>query len=269
MNFIVNHQPSYVYTGGKAWDAAAARQQPAVVFIHGADQDHSCWTLQSRWFAHHGYTTLVPDLPGHGRSDGAPLPSVEALADWIIALLDAAGVSQATLVGHSLGSLIVIEAALRHASRVSQAVLITPALPMPVSDVLLNAARHDEARAVAMINDFSYSPHGQMGGNTVPGMWMMGMNQRLMERQKSGVFHTDLNACHQYLRPLDTLRAMSCPTLILAGSRDRMTSPKVAGQLASILPDACLRTLVGGGHALMAEQPDAVLDALRGFIAAA
>lgn len=266
MHITVNNQSSYVYTGGKTLDPANAATQPAIVFIHGAQQDHSCWTLQSRWFAHHGYTTLVPDLPGHGRSGGAPLASVEALADWIVALLDAAGIAKATLVGHSLGSLIVIEAAMRHAGRVDKAVLIGPSLPMPVSEALLDAAANDEPRAAAMINEWSYSPHGQMGGNTVPGMWMLGTNQRLMERQQAGVFHTDLNACNAYTRPIESLVAISAPTLILAGSRDRMTSPKVARQLATTLPHAQLLTLAGGGHALMAEQPDAVLDALRDFV---
>ena len=265
MQITINRQPSYLYTGGKVLDLETVAAKSAIVFIHGAEQDHSCWNLQSRWFAHHGYPTLVPDLPGHGRSSGAPLSSVEALADWVITLLDTLGVEKAVLVGHSLGALVVMEAALRYPSRMEKAVLITPALPMPVSDLLLEAAHNDEPRAVAIINELSYSPHGHMGGNAVLGMWMMGINQRLMERQHPGVFHTDLMACHQYLRPVASLSAMACPTLILAGTRDRMTSPKVAAQLASVIPNARLITVAGGGHALMAERPDALLDALRAF----
>lgn len=267
MHLTIQQHDTYIYTGGKALTAEQIASQPAIVFIHGAQQDHSCWTLQSRWFAHHGFTTLVPDLPGHGRSAGVPLTSVEAMADWIVALLDEVGVKEATLVGHSLGSLVVIDAALRHAGRVAKAVLVTPSLPMPVSEALLDAAQHNEAKAAAMINEWSYSPHGQMGGNTVPGMWMLGMNLRLMARQKTGVFHTDLNACNTYTRTIETLADMRCPTLILAGSRDRMTSPKVAKQLATTLPAARLLVLSGGGHSLMAEQPDAVLDALQDFVA--
>lgn len=266
MQITIDHQPSYVYTGGKALNSGGTATPSAIVFIHGAQQDHSCWSLQSRWFAHHGYNTLVPDLPGHGRSGGAPLGSVEALADWVIALLDAVGIAKATLVGHSLGSLVVIEAALRYPSRVAQAVLVAPSLPMPVSEALLDAAANGQARAAAMINEWSYSAHGQMGGNAASGMWMLGINQRLMERQPAAAFHTDLNACNAYSRPVETLAALNAPTLILAGARDRMTSPKVAKLLASTVPHARLVTLVGG-HALMAEQPDAVLDAIRVFVA--
>ncbi|WP_163478991.1 alpha/beta fold hydrolase, partial [Klebsiella pneumoniae] len=63
--------------------------------------------------AHHGYGVLAVDLPGHGRSAGLPLTRVEAIAAWLHRLLDVAGAQQATLVGHSMGSLIALEAAAR------------------------------------------------------------------------------------------------------------------------------------------------------------
>src|SRR5574343_373200 len=133
MQITVNGHATYVYTGGKKLAPEAVGKQPVVVFIHGAQQDHSCWTLQSRWFAHHGFSVLAPDLPGHGKSDGEPLASVEAIADWIAALLDALGVVQASIVGHSMGSLVTLEFAVRHADRTRQAALIGTSLPMPVA----------------------------------------------------------------------------------------------------------------------------------------
>lgn len=267
MELIVAGQPAYLYTGGKTPAPSDLAQLPAVVFIHGAQQDHSCWTLQSRWFAHHGYTVLVPDLPGHGRSGGAPLASVEALADWIVALLDAAGIERASLVGHSMGSLVALETTLRHPQRVERVALIGTALPMPVSEPLLDAAQHNEPKAAALINAFSYSPEGQLGGCAVPGMWMLGMNQRLMERQKPGVFHTDLTVCNAYARSLEDLSAIRSPLLVIAGTRDRMTAPKAAKAVADSVLGSRLVNIAGSGHALMAEKPDAVLDALRDFIA--
>ena len=62
----------------------------AVVMIHGAGFDHSTWALHSRWFAHHGFSVLAPDLPGHGRSGGKPLPTIADMADWTATLLDTA-----------------------------------------------------------------------------------------------------------------------------------------------------------------------------------
>lgn len=266
MNITVNGLSTYIYTGGKKLLPEAVDRQPVVVFIHGAQQDHSCWTLQSRWFAHHGFSVLAPDLPGHGQSAGEPLASVEAIADWIVALLDVLGVAQANLVGHSMGSLVTLEFAVRHAARTRQAALIGTSLPMPVAPVLLDAARDNEPKAAAMINDWSYSASAQIGGNTVPGLWLLGVNERLMARQKPGVFHTDLAACNAYTRSAESLSVIAAPVLIVSGSQDKMTSPKAAKALLGNIPSARLSTVDGSGHALMAERPDAVLDALIGFI---
>ena len=142
MNFDVQGRVAYAYTGGKPW-ADAPR---CVVFVHGALNDHSVWTLLARWYAHHGYRVLAVDQPSHGRSDGPPLASVEALADWVLALLDAAGVTSAHLVGHSMGSLIALEAASRAPERADGLVMVGTAVPMKVSDALLTTARDDPAR---------------------------------------------------------------------------------------------------------------------------
>src|ERR1700748_1958470 len=114
MQLSVNGVGTFVATGGKPFD----KSLPTVVLLHGAGFDHSTWALHSRWFAHHGFSVLAPDLPGHGRSAGQALPSIAAMADWSAALLDAAGATKARLVGHSMGSLIAIETAARHPDKV-------------------------------------------------------------------------------------------------------------------------------------------------------
>lgn len=263
MELTIQGQATFIYTGGKSLVAGL----PTVVFVHGASQDHSCWQSQSRWFAHHGYAVLAPDLPGHGRSAGMPLTTVEALADWIIALLDGAAVGPAVVVGHSMGALIALDCAARHAQRIRAAALLGAAVPMQVAPALLDAAKADEQRAMSMINTWSYSPRGQRGESAVPGIWMLAANLRLMQRQKPGVLHTDLAACNAYAGGLEAAARINCPTLILAGARDQMTSPKAARILADSIAGARLALLDNTGHAMIAEQPDAVLDRLGAFIA--
>ena len=254
----------YAYTGSRPFDAAL----PTVVFVHGAANDHSVWALQSRYFAHHGRNVLAVDLPGHGRSGGDALPSVEAIADWLPALLDAAGVPAAALIGHSLGALAVLAAAARQPARVTRIVLLGPAVPMPVSDVLLDAAKANDHVAYELINGWSHSPGKQLGGSPVPGMWLMGSGMRLMERTRPGVLYTDLAACHTYADGLIAAAAVRCPALLILGARDLMAPPKGAPALIAALADARVVTLPDCGHALMAEQPDAVLDALAAFLPA-
>ena len=262
MQVRVSGRAVYAYTGARAFDAAL----PTIVFVHGAANDHSVWALQSRYFAHHGRNVLAVDLPGHGRSEGAPLSSVEAIADWLIAFLDALGIETAALVGHSLGSLTVLDATGRHPARATRIVLLGPSVPMPVSDALLDAAKRDDHAAFEMINGWSFSPADQLGGNRLPGVWMTGNAMRLMERTRPGTLHTDLVACNGYTAGLAAAKKVRCPALLIIGERDQMTLPKNARALAAVLSDQRALTIPDCGHSLMTEAPDAVLDALRDFL---
>jgi pimeloyl-ACP methyl ester carboxylesterase len=262
MRIVVAGGDVYAYTGSRPID----RTLPTVLFVHGAGNDHSVWALQSRYFAHHGFNAIAVDLPAHGKSGGAPLPSVEALADWIPALLDATGIEQATLVGHSLGSLATLECAARHRQRVAKLALIGPAAPMPVSDLLQDAAKRNDHVACDLITGWSYSARKQLGGNQVPGMWLIGNALRLLERAQPGVLHADLVACDRYTGGNASAACVRCATLVILGERDIMAPPKNAQALIKALPDSQVVTVPDCGHALMAEEPDIVLDALRAFL---
>ena len=252
----------YAYAGARPLVAA----QRTIVFVHGAAHDHGVWASQSRYFAHHAFNVLAVDLPGHGRSGGDALTSVEAIADWIPALLDAAGFLCATLVGHSMGALAALEAAARQGTRVERIALLGPAAPMTVSDDLLETAARNDHVAYELINGWSYSAARQLGGNAVPGLWMTGNAMRLLERNRPGVLATDLVACHRYANALAAAAAVRCPALVITGARDIMAPPRNAQALIAALPDVEVLSLPRSGHALMTEEPDAVLDALRAFV---
>jgi pimeloyl-ACP methyl ester carboxylesterase len=265
-------QGAYAYTGSRGFDPTL----PTIVFVHGAAHDHSVWALQSRYFAHHGRNAVAVDLPGHGRSEGEPLQSVPAIADWLVALLDTMGVELAVLVGHSMGALAVLDAAGRYPARVAKLALLGPAVPMPVNDVLLEAAKRDDHVAFELINGWSFSPGGQLGGNRLPGVWMTGNALRLTERSRPGVLYTDLIACHGYADGLAAAAGVRCPVLVILGQRDLMAPAQNADALIAALGEKALGdkplrdkrvvTIPDCGHSLMAEAPDLVLDTLREFL---
>ncbi len=263
MDLVVDGRKAYAYTAGRALDA----KLPGVVFVHGAANDHSAFLLQSRYFAYHGCNALALDFPGHGRSDGPPLATIGAMADWVATVIGAAGLEQAALVGHSMGSLVVLECAARHPGRVRALALIGTSAPMPVGEALLSAAREDSHDALDMLNVWGHSGAAQIGGNTVPGMWMTGAYLRLLERARPQVLHIDLKACADHTDGAASAAKVKCPTLFVLGSRDMMTPPRNAKDLRAAIAGNRTVVLEGAGHALMAERPDAVLDALIGFVA--
>jgi len=259
---VKGHGPAYAYTGGKPFDAAL----PCVVFIHGALNDHSVWTLLARWCAHHGHSVLAVDQPGHGRSACAPLASVEALADWVLALLGAAGVARAALVGHSMGSLIALEAAARAPERATHLVMMGTAYPMKVSDALLATARDAPMKAIAMVNAFAHAGMAAKPSFPGPGAWLHGADRALMRRMQAGqpemnLFHHDFSVCDRYTHGIEAAAQVQCPVDLILGARDQMTRPQQTGEIARALKARV--TTVDTGHALMAEAPDTVLVALR------
>jgi pimeloyl-ACP methyl ester carboxylesterase len=264
MLLTVDGQKAYAYTAGHACDSSL----PTVLFIHGAANDHSVWALQSRYFAYHGWNALAVDLPGHGRSAGKPLTSIAEIATWIGKLMDAAGVTGAALVGHSMGSLAALEAAARYPSRVRRVAMIGTAIPMPVTDTLLSTSQANDHAAYEMINVFSHSPRAHIGGNRVPGAWLMGSTMRLMERSGPGVLYADFTACNSYQNGLDAAKKAQCPFLLVLGERDLMTPPRSVTKAVESFAAAKAIILDGTGHSLMSEQPDAILDALIEFLKA-
>jgi pimeloyl-ACP methyl ester carboxylesterase len=259
MKLQIDGAETYVATGGRDFDPA----QPAIVFLHGAGFDHTLWALPARWFAHHGHAVLAPDLPGHGRSGGAPLTSVAALADWTVRLLAAVGIARARLVGHSMGALVALETAARAPDKVTGLSLIGVGASMRVSPDLLGAAQANHHDAVDMVSIWGHGPRAGMGGSAVPGLWMLGGGDRLLARAGDGVLHADLAACNAYDGALAAAATVRVPTTLILGERDMMTPLKSGLLLADAIAGARRVVLRGAGHMLTAERPDEVLAALR------
>src|SRR3989304_4203357 len=262
MQFEVNAKQGYAYTGGKTFDA----KLPAVVFAHGAQHDHSVWILQSRYLAPHGYGVLAVDLPGHGRSAGPALASIGALADWVTAVQNAAGVKQAAIVGHSMGSLIALECAARHPQRVAKIALLATAYPMKVSAELLDATKNNEPLAQDMVNIWPHLAYAQYPNNPGPGFWVIGENLRLMQRQKPGVMYVDFAACNAYAGGAAAAAKVQCPALFLLARRDAMTPARPAQDFAKLVSGSKIVIIDGSGHNMMGEKPDEVLDTLVAFL---
>lgn len=264
---IGTHQ-AYAYTGGKPFDPAL----PCIAFIHGALHDHSTWTLAARWFAHHGHSVLALDQPGHMRSSGPVCPDVPSIAQWLIKVLDTVGVRQVTLVGHSMGSLIALEAAARAPERIQRLVMVGTAYPMVVSPALLEAAEQRPAQGIEMVNNFSISTWASKPGYPGPGFWLHGGNRALMHRvlasnREVNLFSHDFRLCNDYRSAETAMTRVQARTHLVLGERDQMTLPKATATLRQGL-QATVHT-VAAGHGLMHEDPEDFLNVMRTITAPA
>jgi pimeloyl-ACP methyl ester carboxylesterase len=262
LKLVVDGREAYAYTGGKPFDATL----PCVVFIHGAVNDHSVWTLLARWFAHHGHSVLAVDLPGHKRSAGPALNSVQDLADWVLALMTTAGVQRAALAGHSLGSLIALEAAARAPERATHLALLGSCVPMPVPQALLDLSLSDVSAAIDRVVMFSFSTLAAKPSYPGPGVWLRGaaralMHQVMRSQGDEKLFHTDFTACNDYQGGPQAATQVRSPASFVLAREDQMTQPKGARDVAALLKAPV--HMVPGGHFLMQESPDPVLAALR------
>jgi pimeloyl-ACP methyl ester carboxylesterase len=265
MQLQVNGSPAFAYTA--AHDLDPARR--SIVFVHGAGLDHSWWGLQSRYFGYHGFNVLAVDLPAHGRSAGEPLKSIAGMADWLAALLDAQKIGKAVVVGHSMGSLVALEFAARHPERAEKIALIGVAYPMKVSAAFLDAALRNDQAAYDMETIWGHAAQVPLAGNPNPGMWMYGDTLARLARLAPGVLHADLTACNSYAQGMEAAAKVQCPALFVLGARDVMTPPRAAQDLARAIQGSKTVTVGPSGHSLMAEAPDATLDALIAFVGSA
>jgi pimeloyl-ACP methyl ester carboxylesterase len=258
MRFEVSGVVAYAATGGMPIDP----EKESVVFIHGVGHDHTVWVLPSRYFARHGRNVLALDLPGHGRSGGAPLETIEEMADWVIDAVEAAGLEKAAMVGHSMGSLVALDAASRHPQRVRALVMVGVSFPLAVAEPLMRSAKQDSHDAIDMLTYWDRGNAATVGGSPTPGMWMAGEGMRLLERAGPGVIHTDLAACDGYTEGAQRASAVRCPTLLLLGERDRLTPVRGAQSIRETIADQDTVVFEGAGHPLLLERSDPVLDEL-------
>lgn len=268
---IVSVQQNQVYCDTAGRQLQPDTQSTTLVFIHGAQNDHSVWDLQSHYLAHHGYNVLAVDLPGHGQSLGPALTSIEEMTRWLLALFDVVGITKASLIGHSMGSLIALETARCAPDRVVKLALLGNAYPMKVADALLSTALENEPAAIDMVTHWSHYIAAEQAAAAKVNCrdQTKSLMQRMSAINPNHLLYTDLSACNNYQLGEAAAAIVNhhhFPTLFLMAQQDRMTPAKASAQLRSAIPDATVIEIAECGHAMMSEQPDAVLAALTGFL---
>ena len=258
MELIVNNAKVYVATGGKDFNP----DLPTVLFLPGSGCDHRSWALQTRWFAYHGYSVLAPDLPGNDLSDGDAFSTIEESGPWVDALLEAANVRAAHIVGHSQGFLTALAFAKDHHEKMLSLTAIGTAAAIPVNQALIDTAIESSANAARMMCNWGFGPDAHMGISSVPGMQPIAISYATMS---ANPLATDLQACAEFKAGAEIAKTLSMPRHCILASDDKMTPLKSGKALAADMQ--CDFSLIeNAGHMLPIEAPKRTLAALRNFI---
>ena len=253
--------PAFVHHGGAADDGSGR----SVLLLHGAGMDHTVWRGLARHLAHHGGRVVAPDFPGHGRTPGPALGSIEEMANWVKELLEGEGAGKPTIVGHSMGGLVALRLGALVGPGVEGLVLISSASRMEVHSELQHAADARDHKAVELILSWSFGAGGRMGGLSDPGVSALVVCRRVLERGLD-VLGSDLRACSGYVGS-DDAASIQSPSFVVSGSEDRMVRPSSAAALAGILTGSRFELVPGGGHMLMVQQPERVRRLVDGMLA--
>jgi pimeloyl-ACP methyl ester carboxylesterase len=254
----------------------AGGRGPPLVLVHGLGGTIENWlALASPLAAHH--RVLVPDLPGHGGSSALPeARDVDALAEAVLRIAEAEAATGAVWVGHSLGGVVALRAAVLRPEAVRGIVLAAAAgigsasRGAKVTLTLLGVAR--PGRLIAPYRH--RIARSRLGRRAAFGWWGAadpdGLEPELAEAFLVGpAHHTDMQQAGRALLvsdPRTELDRVPCPCLCLWGARDNWVRLEDGVEYARRLR-APLRTIAGCGHLLIGERPDVCLAAIRNFVA--
>jgi pimeloyl-ACP methyl ester carboxylesterase len=230
--------------------------KPAVVFLHGAGGGHQHWLYPVRDLS--WSPSYAPDLPGHGRSEGVAADTVSSYGDWTVAFLDALGQDRAVLVGHSMGGAIAMDVALRYPHRVAGLGLVASGARLRVAPAILEGLRQDKGGTVRLLTEYTYGPEVTDE--------MLRLGRRQLDETPADVLVQDFTACDRF-DVMERVGHLTAPTLVVCGTKDRMTPIKYSIYLRDRIAGASLQLVEGAGHMVMVERPQAVVRALSDFLA--
>jgi 3-oxoadipate enol-lactonase len=248
------------------------RRRPRLVLVQGMGFDRLGWQPVLGKLGRRFRLVLV-DNRGSGRS-GRPAGAftVADMVGDVVAVLDAAGIHRANVLGASLGGMVAQELAITHPERVDGLVLActTPgwpfAYPMPAASVRLIAATADMTSGAALRRHVENA----LSARTV--QHRPQLVDRLVRLQGSrpadvGILSAQASAGARYAGRLRQAR-IRARTLVLHGDADTVVDPRNARLLAERIPGARLVTFPGLGHLFFWEDPDGFADAVASFLLA-
>lgn len=235
--------------------------KPALLLLHGAGQSHLTWEYQVELLSSlNDFNFLIPDLPGHGKSEGDGLKSVSEYTEFTKELIDELGLKEIIFVGHSMGGAIAQVLALDRPEYLKAIILVCTGAWMRVARETLLTVKNNYETFCDMLPTRSFT-------EKAPEILKTKFKEGLLNMDQKVVYH-DLIACNKF-DISDKVSDINIPTLIIAGKEDILTPVKYSEYLNHQIYDTELTFIEGSGHFVMQEKPEEfnkmILDFIKGL----
>jgi len=239
------------------WFQDSLKASPRVIlFLHGAGGSHH--TFRDQWARLKTTARLViPDLPGHARSAGAPFETIRAAADWVGEFVKELGLRKFVLAGHSMGGAIALQAALNELPGIEALVLISSGAKLKVKEEIVSGIS-------GRFREFAPDLVNQMLSSETSDELRDDVLQDVLSTRPA-TYLADFRACTGF-DVMNRIGAIRIPTLVVNGADDRLTPLKYGEYLAMNIPGAVLKILHGTGHLPILERPNELNAVITAFI---
>lgn len=234
------------------------KSRPSVLMIHGAGQSAATWEYQVDTFkSHPKFNLFIPDLPGHGKSQGSGYKSVEEYSGFIKLFADALDLESIILIGHSMGGAAAQVFTLDFPQRVHACVLVGTGTRIRVAgETLLTVKNSYETFCeIAPTRAFAASSSEELKRKFREGLI----------RTSQEISYWDLTACNEF-DIMDRVGLIKASTLIVSATDDILTPVKYGEDLNHKIPGSTFHVIEGAGHFMMQEKPDEFNRVLLGFL---
>jgi pimeloyl-ACP methyl ester carboxylesterase len=236
------------------------KSKDTIIFLHGSGLSHIVWSLTEQFFSNKNYNVLSLDLPGHGKSDGPCLDSIEKIADWLEKVFIELKLDKVIIVGHSQGCLEALEYSHKYKSRLKKIVFVGGSYRMPVNKDLIDLALAGDSDAVKLMMKWSYVGSKKfIGGNPI---------ERIIQSPKdiNEILAVDLIACNKYLNGSEASKSINCPTMLILGELDKMVNLDVGKKFSNLIKNSTTHVINGSGHMIMIEKAFEMREKILEFL---
>ena len=254
--------------GHKVYYTDQGRGEPTLVLIHGWLGNHKFWKEQIPALSKN-HRVIALDMIGCGKSDAPQVAyTQELLARSVLAVMDQAQVTDAVLMGHSMGAAVARRVALEHPERVRAFISMDGAVARPPQD---QAGREKWLAQAAAFADQFQGPDGQQKvGPGFDAMQNKATPQAVREWVKAQAlatpWHVGRSSMAEFVRPENwDMQPSKVPALAICAQGPH-TPPGYDKQLRILFPNLSYHTVSGVGHFLMLEKPVEINALILDFV---